>query len=202
MRASLATITLLLCVGCAGRSGIETRPGLDLEPHNGHWVLQETHRPSSGGFKFAARKGTMGDRVSDAFAVVLTGWAERFTLTLNDSVFRVSESEPDPPFAVPVDGDRVRLHDDRVGVGLSVSLTWSGDTPVIERSLPSGGVVLDRYELAADGTLVVTRTGRVGAVESKDSLQLVYRRSDTPTRSFASGRPQVEVSGGADKGYR
>ena len=186
MRASLAAFTLLICVGCATRSGTGTPPGLDLEPYNGHWVLEEVHRPPSEGFRFSSRKGEGGNPDDETFAVVLIGRAERFTLALTDSVFLVSENEPDPSFAVPMDGDRVRLHDDRASVDLSARLTWSGDTPVIERSLPDGSVVWDRYELAANGTLVITRTARLGAMETRDSLQLVYRRSDTPASSVSS----------------
>ena len=202
MRASLAAINALIAligVGCASRPGIETRLGLaTLESYNGHWVLQETHGPPSGGFRFESRKGKGGQPDPEAFAVVLKASAERFTLELNDLVFRVSESEPGPSFTLPMDGGRVQVRDEGLSIDLSIRLTWSGDTPVIERLLPDRSVVLDRYELAANGTLVVTRTARLGAMESGESVRFVYRRSDTPASSFSSGSRQEKVPGGAE----
>lgn len=197
--AAIKCLMALIAVACSGRSGIETLPDpTTLEPYNGHWVLEEADLPPSGGYRFAARKGETGEPDAEAFSVVLVAQTERFTLALDDSVFRVSGAESSPSFTLPVGGDRVRVHYEALKADVSVRLTWSGSTPVVEQRLPDNSVVFDRYEVTATGTLVVTRTARLGTMETRDSARLVYRRSDTPGNSSYSGIRSRTLPGGAE----
>ena len=105
--------------------------------------------------------------------------AERFVLAVNDSVFRVSSAEPAFSFSLPVDGTPVEVLGEDGEVTQSNTLSWREGTPVVRRTIPGAGWVSDRYELTADGALVITRTAglrnvRGAEVEGSRPVEIVY----------------------------
>ena len=177
---------VLASAGCAGRP--QPTPAIaTLEPYNGEWVLEATDREPVQ-LQFMSRDGYGFTRETVQRIIAIMGIrAERFVLEVNDSIFRVSSDEPGFSLSLPVDGTPIEVQEEDGEVAQSMRLSWSETTPVVRRRLTGTGWASDRYELTADGALVITRTAGVRNVRGSDveatrPVEFVYVRS-TGSRS-------------------
>ena len=178
--AGIAGASVLAAAGCASRPGVQPIPET-LEAYNGEWVLETADR-APGRLQFMSRDGSgFSSKTGQRILAMLGIRAERFVLQVSDSVFRVSSDEPGSSFSLPMDGTplEVRAEDGEVQ---TMTLTWRDGTPVVRRTLPGTGWVSDRFELTADGALVIVRTAAMRNtrgidVEGTQAVQLAYIRS-------------------------
>ncbi len=177
----IAGASVLATVACAGRP--QPTPAIDaLEPYNGEWVLEATDREPVP-LQFMSRDGYGFTRETVQRIIAIMGIrAERFVLEVNDSIFRVSSDEPGFSLSLPVDGTPIEVQEEDGEVAQSMRLSWSETTPVVRRTLTGTGWASDRYELTADGGLVITRRAGVRNVGGRDvqatrPVEFVYVRS-------------------------
>ena len=177
----VAGASVLATVACAGRP--QPIPAIaTLEPYNGEWVLEATDR-SPVPLQFMSRDGYGFSRETVQRIIAIMGIrAERFVLEVNDSIFRVSSDEPGFSLSLPVDGTPIEVQEEESEVAQSMRLSWSETTPVVRRTLTGTGWASDRYELTADGGLVITRRAGVRNVRGRDveasrPVEFVYVRS-------------------------
>lgn len=176
----IAGAILLAGGGCAGRPA----PAPDivtLLPYNGEWVLDAAGREPVG-LQFASRDGYgFNGAAMRKVVAVMAVRAERFRLEVSDSIFRLSGDQPGFSAAIPIDGTPIDVLGEDGEVQQSLTLTWEAGTPVVRRTVPGVGWVTDRFELTADGTLVLTRTGVMRntggrVVEATGRPEFVYTR--------------------------
>ena len=177
----VAGASVLAAAGCAGRP--QPIPAIaTLEPYNGEWVLEAADR-SPVPLQFMSRDGYGFSRETVQRIIAIMGIrAERFVLEVNDSIFRVSSDEPGFSLSLPVDGTPIEVQEEESEVARSMRLSWSETTPVVRRTLTGTGWASDRYELTADGALVITRRAGVRNVRGSDveatrPVEFVYVRS-------------------------
>ena len=177
----VAGASVLASAGCAGRP--QPIPAIaTLEPYNGEWVLEATDRPPVP-LQFMSRDGYGFSRETVQRIIAIMGIrAERFVLEVNDSIFRVSSDEPGFSLSLPVGGTPIEVQEEESEVAQSMRLSWSETTPVVRRTLTGTGWASDRYELTADGGLVITRRAGVRNVRGRDveasrPVEFVYVRS-------------------------
>ena len=181
LRLALAVASVLATAGCAGHPVVQP-PIATLEPYNGEWVLEVADR-SPGPLQFMSRDGYGFTRETGQEILMIMGIrAERFVLEVTDSIFRVSSDEPGFSFALPVNGTPIEVLSEDGEVVQSMTLTWEQITPVVRRTVPGAGWVSDRFELSADGALVVARTGAMSNVRGRQvqatrPVEFVYARS-------------------------
>ena len=178
----IAGASVLASAGCAGRP--QPIPAIaTLEPYNGEWVLEATDREPVP-LQFMSRDGYGFTRETVQRIIAIMGIrAERFVLEVNDSIFRVSSDEPGFSLSLPVDGTPIEVQEEDGEVAQSMRLSWSETTPVVRRTLTGTGWASDRYELTADGGLVITRRAGVRNVGGRDvqatrPVEFVYVRSN------------------------
>ena len=174
--------SVLASAGCAGRP--QPIPAIaTLEPYNGEWVLEAADREPVQ-LQFASTDGHGITRETmEKIGAILVMRVEHVALEVNDSVFRVSSDEPGFSFSLPVDGTPIEVQEEDGEVAQSMRLSWRECTPVVRRTLPAIGWVSDRYELTADGALVITRAAGVRNVRGTDvqasrPVEFVYVRSN------------------------
>ncbi len=173
--AVVAAVTIVGLIGC-GTGPMGTGSG--LEDYNGDWVYESfrTRSPEGRLFEFVGLSRDISldvmDEVTDQGAI----WPERFSLQIDDSVFRVSGGTPGPDFTLPVDGGPGRVSGQEKGDGIGIRLVWRGRRPVVERLFPENSRIVDRYDVTSEGMLVITRTIRMERTTSKNPLEIVYRR--------------------------
>ena len=178
--AAVAGAIVMAAAGCA--TGAQPIPPIaTLEPYNGEWVLEATERPPAS-MQFLSTDGFLTESMGK-LADMMTR-SEHMALEVNDSVFRVSSDKPGFSFSLPVDGTPIEVQDEDGEVVQSMTLSWIEGTPVVRRTLPGIGWVSDRYELTADGALVITLSGaarnaRGMDVEGSRPAQFVYVRSNS-----------------------
>ena len=177
----VAGASVLASARCAGRP--QPIPAIaTLEPYNGEWVLEAADR-GPGQLQFMSRDGYGFTSETVQRIVAIMGiLAERFVLEVSDSIFRVSSDEPVFSFSLPMDGTPIEVQEEDGEVARSMRLSWSETTPVVRRALPGTGWVSDRFELKADGGLVITRRAGVRNVRGRDveatrPVEFVYVRS-------------------------
>ena len=102
--------------------------------------------------------------------------AKRLTLGVEDSLFVMSADVPGWSLPLPVDGGSRSVVQDSTGFEFQVSLTWRGETPVVQRSFGADGRILDAFEITEPDVLIVTRTLRWGLNQSRNSRRFVYVR--------------------------
>lgn len=185
LRPALATVTsagLLAWAGGAGHRGPPV-PGIAaLQPFNGEWVLEAEGRERLE-VQFASQDGYgFTEETMQKVGALLAIRAERFVLEMSDSILAVSSSEPGFSFSLAMDGTPHEVHDEDGRLLHSTALAWQEDAPVVRRTLPGTGWVSNRFELAEDGTLVITRTAAVRnhrgrEVEATTPIRFVYARS-------------------------
>ena len=189
-RPALATVTsagLLAWFGCAGHRGPPVPEIATLQAFNGEWVL-EAEEGESRKVQFASQDGYgFTEETMQKVGALLAIRPERFVLEMSDSILAVSSSEPEFSFSLAMDGTPLEVHDEDGRLLQSTALAWQEDAPVVRRTLPGTGWVSNRFELAADGVLVITRTAAVRnyrgrEVEATSPIQFVYTRS-TGSRS-------------------
>lgn len=177
----IAGVSLLTAGGCASRAA-PVPDIVTLLPYNGDWVLEATGREPVG-LQFASRDGYGFNSVAmRKFVAVMAVRAERFRLEVSDSIFRLSGDQPGFSGAIPMDGTPIEVLGDDGEVQQSLTLTWEAGTPVVRRTVPSVGWVTERFELTADGTLALTRTGGIRntggrVVEATGRPEFVYTRN-------------------------
>jgi len=198
----IAGVGVLATAACAGRSGPQPAPPLaTLEPYNGEWVLDAANR-STAGLQFASTDGHgISSETMEKIGGILMMRAEQLALEVNDTVFRLSGDEPAFSLSLPMDGTPVEVQAEDGDGASSMTLSWSEGMPVVRQTLPGIGWVSDRYEVTADGGLVITRRASVrnvrGAeVEGSRPVELVYVRSSavSPTIGPARGVSTVADS--------
>ena len=174
----ITVASVLATAACA--SGPQPTPTIaTLQPYNGEWVLEAADRGPTR-LQFASTDGNgIASATSQRVVAIMVTRAEQFVLEVNASVFRVSSDEPAFSFSLPVDGTPVEVLGEDGEVTQSIGLSWSEGTPVVRRTLPGVGWVSDRYELTADGALIITRTAgmrnvRGAEVESSRPVEFVY----------------------------
>ena len=177
----IAGASVLAAAGCAGRRG-PTPEIATLEPYNGEWAIAATPHTqnrvqfaSGDGYGFTSQTG-------QTIGAVMGMRAERFVLEVSDSIFRVSGDEPNLAFSLPMDGTPVEVHGEDGEAQQSVTLSWDEGTPVVRRTFPGVGWVSERFELTADGVLVITRTAamrnyRGSEVRGTGTVEVAYHRS-------------------------
>lgn len=156
-------------------------PAIDsLQRFVGEWEYRETRRPSGEGiqFEFVEGSGMPPPEVVAAVSREARAYASRMTLGVGDSLLAFSGDGWS--LSLPLDGGERVVVRDSAGVEFSVSVTWSGDTFVVQRSFGEQGAVFDAYEITDDDLLILTRTARLGRQEGKNSVQFVYLRSAQP----------------------
>ena len=194
--AAFAAVTMMGLSGCTSRyMGPDARHE-GLEHYNGEWVCESIRvvpqQVGSGpgeGVPVFVFSGVSRDIDLAAIDEVLTKartHAERFSLEIGKSIFRVFGGTPGPDFTLPMDGSRGRVSDQDERVVLGVRLVWDGRAPVVERSFREDSQILDRYEVTSEGILVITRTVRLAGVVAKNPAQVVYRRDGQPSSSVSS----------------
>ena len=177
-----AVANILACAGCASLPGAQMPDIAILEPYNGERV-SESQDQVQRMTQFLSPDGSGIDRVtmSQVSSRLVIG-AKRFSLAVSDSLFELSSDEPGVSFSLPGDGTPIEVHDEDGRVLETIALTWTEDTPVVRRTLPGIGWVAYRFELAPEGSLVVTHTAGVRnvrgiQVEAEPPVQLVFVRS-------------------------
>ena len=188
LRSALITIagaSVLAAAGCASRGA--SVPGIAaLQPYSGEWVLQ-TAEGAAGRLQFASRDGYGFRRETGQRIVALLGIrAERFLLEVSESTFRVSSDEPRFSFALPINSTPVEAPVADGDVQQSMTLTWEQGAPVVRREIPGAGWVSERFELTADGTLVLKRmaamiNARGGVVDGQGGVEFLYTRDTGAT---------------------
>jgi len=152
----IAGASVLATAGCASRGQIPEIAA--LASYNGEWVL-EAVQPTGQRLQFVSPEGSAFVRgTGQRLAAALGMRAERFVLEVSGSVFRVSSEEPGYSFALPVDGTPIEFLAEGGEAAQSIALGWDNGIPVVRRTLPGFGWVFERFELTADGTLIITRT--------------------------------------------
>ena len=174
----ITVASVLATAACA--SGPQPTPTIaTLQPYNGEWVLEAADRGPTR-LQFASTDGHgIASETMEKIGAILVMRVEHVALEVNASVFRVSSDEPAFSFSLPVDGTPVEVLGEDGEVTQSIGLSWSEGTPVVRRTLPGVGWVSDRYELTADGALIITRTAgmrnvRGAEVESSRPVEFVY----------------------------
>ena len=174
----ITVASVLATAACA--SGPQPTPAIaTLQPYNGEWVLEAADRGPTR-LQFASTDGHgIASETMEKIGAILVMRVEHVALEVNASVFRVSSDEPAFSFSLPVDGTPVEVLGEDGEVTQSIGLSWSEGTPVVRRTLPGVGWVSDRFELTADGALIITRTAgmrnvRGAEVESSRPVEFVY----------------------------
>lgn len=182
---AIAGTSVLAAAGCASR-GAPVPDIAALQPYNGEWVLQ-TAEGAAGRVQFASRDGYGFRRVTSQTIGALLGIrAERFLLEVNALTFQVSSDEPRCSFALPINSTPVEAPAADGDVQQSMTLTWEQGAPVVRREISGAGWVSERFELTADGTLVVTRkaamiNARGGVVDGEGGVEFHYIRDTGST---------------------
>ncbi|MXW17967.1 MAG: hypothetical protein F4139_01145 [Gemmatimonadetes bacterium] len=185
LRPALATVTsasILARAGCAGHRGPPVPEIATLQPLNGEWVLASDESRVRQ-VQFASQDGYgFTEETMQSVVALLAIRAQRFVLEVSDSVLAVASSEPEFSFSLAMDGTPLEVRDEDGRLLESTALAWEEDAPVVRRTLPGTGWVSNRFELAAEGTLVITRTAAVRnyrgrEVEATTPIHFVYARS-------------------------
>ncbi len=182
---AIAGASVLAAAGCASR-GAPVPDIAALHPYTGEWVLQ-TAEGAAGRLQFASRDGYGFRRVTSQTIGALLGIrAERFLLEVNASTFQVSSDEPRFSFALPINSTPVEAPAVDGDVQQLMTLTWEEGAPVVRREISGAGWVSERFELTADGTLVVTRkaamiNARGGVVDGEGGVEFHYIRDTGST---------------------
>ncbi len=174
----ITVASVLATAACA--SGPQPTPAIaTLQPYNGEWVLEAADRAPTR-LQFASTDGNgIARETMEEIGPILMMRVQHVALEVNDSVFRVTSDEPGFSFSLPVDGTLIEILEEDGEVAQSIGLSWSEGRPVVRRTLPGIGWVSDRYELTADGALVITRTAglrnvRGAGVEGSRPVEIVY----------------------------
>lgn len=179
-RAAVAAVTVMALAGCSS-SYVGTESG--LEQYSGDWVFDTLRvaSPEGRAFEFVGVSGDIDPAAIEAVAKQASILPERITVQVGDSSFRVSGSSPGSDFTLPLDGSPGRVSDQEAGEQPGIRLVWRGRAPVVERSFSENSQILDRYEVTAEGSLVITRTVRLAGTAGKNPVEIVYRRNGEPS---------------------
>lgn len=179
----VAGASTLVAAGCASRGRIPEIA--TLAPYNGEWVL-EAVQSTGQRLQFVSPEGSGFVRgTGQRLAAALATRAERFVLEVSDSAFRVSSDQPGFSFTVPIDGTAIEVVAEDGGLAQSLALGWDNGVPVVRRTLSGSGWVSERFELTADGALIITRTAaqtnnRGADVRGTGEVAVAYVRSTGP----------------------
>lgn len=185
LRPALIGITgasVLATAGCASRGQVPETAA--LTPYNAEWVL-EAVQPTGQRLQFVSPGGSGFVRgTGQKIAAALGMRAERFVLEVSDSVFRISSDEPDFSCTLPIDGTPIEVLAEHGELEQSIALGWDNGIPVVRRTLPGSGWVSERFELTADGALIITRTAartnnRGMDVRATGAVAVAYVRGTT-----------------------
>ena len=101
----------------------------------------------------------------------------RLTLLFTRSVFHVSPSALGTPIELSMDAEKRAVDHDLGEVDITVWSGWRGNSPTLTISVGDEFRISDTYELAGDGSLVVTReTGGGWSFFPEETPRFVYRR--------------------------
>lgn len=147
-----------------------------------HWGPVLGPPPCPPGRLCADRPKSSGDDESDSlpssiYIKLAASRPLRLTLLFTKSVFHVSHSALGAPIELPMNAEKRAVDHDLGDVDITVWSGWQGDSPTLTISVGDEFRISDTYELAGDGTLVVTReTGGGWSFFPEETPRFVYRR--------------------------
>lgn len=135
-------------------------------------------RPKSSGDDESDSSDSASDSLrSSIYRKLAASRPPRLTLLFTRSVFHVAPSALGTPIELPMDAEKRAVDHDLGDVGITVWSGWRGDSPTLTISVGDEFRISDTYELAGDGSLVITReTGGGWSFFPEETPRFVYRR--------------------------
>lgn len=189
----------LLGLACSGNPGAKPPGPSSIAGFTGRWVLDadaSDQPPQLDGSRAAdprarigtggaarlrgvaarrARTGATVNREAIGTVLVIAGRRpELLVLTVTDSTYSVAL--PESIFTLPIGGDPQEVYRGANQIRVLAKAYWSGGALNLERSVRDGGSITDRYEVDADGALIVTRRVSLSIGSNTETYRFVFRR--------------------------